>query len=58
MYPPDSSCACYTCSNFTRAYLHHLFKIGEVLGATLTTLHNIHWICDFMILNHNNIHYN
>jgi queuine tRNA-ribosyltransferase len=48
MYPPDSSCACYTCTNFTRAYLHHLFKIGEVLGASLTTLHNIHWFCDFM----------
>jgi queuine tRNA-ribosyltransferase len=48
MYPPDSSCKCYTCTNFTRAYLHHLFKIGEVLGASLTTLHNIHWFCDFM----------
>ena len=48
MYPPDSSCTCYTCTNFSRAYLHHLFKIGEVLGATLTTLHNIHWFCDFM----------
>ncbi|HJN77587.1 MAG TPA: tRNA guanosine(34) transglycosylase Tgt [Myxococcota bacterium] len=48
MYPPDSSCGCYTCQNFTRAYLHHLFKVGEVLGATLATLHNIHWFCDFM----------
>jgi queuine tRNA-ribosyltransferase len=48
MYPPDSSCSCYTCTNFSRAYIHHLFKIGEVLGATLTTLHNIHWFTDFM----------
>jgi len=48
MYPPDSSCDCYTCSNFTRAYLHHLFKVGEVLGASLATLHNIHWFCRFM----------
>ncbi|MCP4806878.1 MAG: tRNA guanosine(34) transglycosylase Tgt [Proteobacteria bacterium] len=48
MYPPDSSCSCYTCRNFTRAYLHHLFKVGEVLGATLATVHNITWFCDFM----------
>ena len=48
MYPPDSSCPCYTCRNFTRAYLHHLFKVGEVLGATLATVHNVTWFCDFM----------
>ena len=48
MYPPDSSCSCYTCTNFTRAYLHHLFRVGEVLGATLATLHNLHWFADFM----------
>ena len=48
MYPPDGSCSCTTCTTFTRAYLHHLFKVGEVLGATLATLHNIHWFCDFM----------
>ena len=48
MFPPDSSCACYTCTNFTRAYIHHLFKVGEILGATLATLHNVHWFCDFM----------
>ena len=48
MYPPDSSCSCYVCTRFTRAYIHHLFKINEVLGASLTTLHNIHWFCDFM----------
>jgi len=48
MYPPDTSCGCYTCSNFTRAYLNHLFKVGEVLGATLATLHNLTWFADFM----------
>ena len=48
MYPPDTECRCYTCSNFTRAYLHHLFKVGEVLGATLATLHNLTWFADFM----------
>lgn len=48
MYPPDSNCGCYTCTNFTRGYLHHLFKVGEVLGATLTTLHNLYWFAGFM----------
>jgi len=48
MYPPDTACDCYTCQNFTRAYLHHLFRVGEVLGATLATLHNIHWFQSFM----------
>lgn len=43
MYPPDTSCSCYTCTRFTRAYLHHLFRVGEVLGATLATVHNIHF---------------
>ena len=40
-YPIDTSCSCYTCSTFTRAYLHHLFAVGEVLGATLCTIHNL-----------------
>jgi queuine tRNA-ribosyltransferase len=48
MYPPDTSCSCYTCRNFTRAYIHHLFRVGEVLGATLATLHNIHFFATFM----------
>ena len=48
MYPPDSSCDCCLYYNFSRAYIHHLFKTNEVLGATLTTLHNIHWFCNFM----------
>jgi hypothetical protein len=40
-YPIDTSCDCYTCKHFSRAYLHHLFEIGEILGATLSTIHNL-----------------
>ena len=39
--PIDSDCECYTCQNFSRAYLHHLFKIGEILGSRLNTIHNL-----------------
>ncbi|TNE88963.1 MAG: tRNA guanosine(34) transglycosylase Tgt [Deltaproteobacteria bacterium] len=48
MYPIDASCSCYTCRTFTRAYLNHLFRVGEVLGATLCTIHNIAWFHQFM----------
>jgi queuine tRNA-ribosyltransferase len=48
MYPVDTRCDCYTCRNFTRAYLHHLFRVGEVLGATLATIHNLSWFSQFM----------
>ncbi len=41
--PLDDSCQCYTCSNFSRAYLHHLDKCREILGAQLNTLHNLHY---------------
>jgi queuine tRNA-ribosyltransferase len=41
--PLDSDCPCYTCQNFTRAYLHHLHKVGEILGARLNTIHNLHY---------------
>ena len=41
--PVDSSCACYTCRNFSRAYLHHLQRVNEILGARLATLHNLHY---------------
>lgn len=46
--PLDSSCSCYTCCNFSRSYLHHLFKIGEILGARLNTIHNIHYYLTLM----------
>jgi len=39
--PLDESCGCYTCRNFTRAYLHHLHRINEILGARLNTIHNL-----------------
>lgn len=40
--PLDDSCDCYTCQNFSRSYLHHLDKCGEILGAQLNTIHNLH----------------
>ena len=39
--PLDSTCTCYTCANFTRAYLHHLQRTNEILGARLNTIHNL-----------------
>jgi len=39
--PPDAECDCYTCSNFTRAYLRHLFQVKEILGLQLATIHNL-----------------
>jgi queuine tRNA-ribosyltransferase len=41
--PLDATCACYTCANFTRAYLHHLQRVNEILGARLNTIHNLHY---------------
>jgi queuine tRNA-ribosyltransferase len=41
--PLDPSCGCYTCRNFTRAYLHHLQRVNEILGARLNTIHNLHY---------------
>jgi queuine tRNA-ribosyltransferase len=41
--PLDSNCNCHTCQHFSRAYLHHLDKCGEMLGASLGTLHNLHY---------------
>ena len=46
--PLDSTCACYSCKNFSRAYLHHLQKVNEILGAQLNTLHNIHYYLNLM----------
>ena len=46
--PLDESCACYTCRHFTRAYLYHLQKVNEILGARLNTLHNLHYYQDLM----------
>ena len=41
--PLDPSCTCYTCQNFSRAYLHHLFRAGEILSSILNTIHNLHY---------------
>ncbi len=46
--PPDDQCACYTCQNFTRAYLHHLQRINEMLGAHLNTVHNLFYYQQLM----------
>tara|TARA_B100001123_G_scaffold450570_1_gene622054 strand:+ start:8187 stop:9338 length:1152 start_codon:yes stop_codon:yes gene_type:complete len=46
--PPDVECNCYTCQNFTRAYLRHLFIANEMTAATLNTLHNLHFYLDTM----------
>ncbi len=42
--PLDETCDCYTCTHYSRAYLHHLFKAGELLSNTLATIHNEHFI--------------
>lgn len=41
--PLDAECSCYTCQNYTRAYLHHLFRCKEILSARLNTIHNLHY---------------
>jgi queuine tRNA-ribosyltransferase len=41
--PLDPTCGCYTCRHFTRAYLHHLQRVNEILGARLNTIHNLHY---------------
>lgn len=46
--PIDSNCNCYTCKNFSLAYLHHLEKCKEILGAQLNTIHNLHYYQSLM----------
>ncbi|MBN2013234.1 tRNA guanosine(34) transglycosylase Tgt [candidate division KSB1 bacterium] len=46
--PIDPECQCYTCQNFSRAYLRHLFKAGEILGMRLISLHNLYFYLDLM----------
>ena len=46
--PLDPSCDCYACQNFSRAYLHHLHRTGEILGARLNTIHNLHYYLQLM----------
>jgi queuine tRNA-ribosyltransferase len=46
--PLDERCGCHTCRNYTRAYLYHLDKTKEILGARLNTLHNLHYYQELM----------
>ena len=46
--PIDSDCGCYVCRNFSRAYIRHLFKAGEILGLRLATWHNLYFLLDLM----------
>lgn len=46
--PLDSECGCYTCQNYSRSYLRHLDKTGEILGARLNTIHNLHYYVHLM----------
>jgi queuine tRNA-ribosyltransferase len=46
--PIDESCSCHACANFSRAYVHHLQKVNEILGARLATIHNLHYYLTLM----------
>ena len=47
-FPVDPSCDCYCCRNFSRAYLHHLFRSNEILSATLSAIHNVQFYLNMM----------
>ena len=44
----DAACSCYTCRNYSRAYLRHLFMAKEILAANLNTIHNLHYYVGLM----------
>jgi queuine tRNA-ribosyltransferase len=46
--PIDKNCSCFVCKNYTRAYLHHLFKAHELTGYSLATIHNLHFMVQLM----------
>jgi queuine tRNA-ribosyltransferase len=46
--PLDATCECHTCRNVSRAYLHHLQRVDEILGAHLSTIHNLHYYLGLM----------
>jgi queuine tRNA-ribosyltransferase len=46
--PVDETCSCHCCSGFSRAYLHHLDRCGEMLGPMLTSIHNLHYYVNLM----------
>lgn len=46
--PLDHNCNCYTCKNYTRAYIRHLFNVDEILGLRLATIHNLYFLIELM----------
>jgi queuine tRNA-ribosyltransferase len=46
--PVDPACECYTCRNYSRAYLRHLDRCNEILGARLNTIHNLHFYLELL----------
>ena len=46
--PVDEQCNCYTCRNYSRAYLRHLFQSREILAYQLNSIHNLHYYCSLM----------
>src|SRR5690606_38139039 len=46
--PVQADCTCYTCRTFSRAYLRHLYKVGEITALRLGTIHNVHFLMDLM----------
>ena len=46
--PIDETCSCHCCAGFSRAYLHHLDRCGEMLGPMLATIHNLHYYLNLM----------
>ncbi len=46
--PVDPDCGCHCCTNFSRAYLRHLYKAGETLATQLGSLHNVHFLLNLM----------
>ena len=46
--PLDADCDCYACRNYTRAYIRHLFKAGEILALRLNSIHNIYFLTKMM----------
>ena len=46
--PLEEGCDCYACKNFSRAYIRHLFKAGEITGARLASIHNLRYLLRLM----------
>ena len=46
--PLDPECGCYTCTNYSKAYLRHVFMSGEIISSRLNTIHNLYFYLDLM----------